>query len=309
MAPPPPAPPPVIIPEPPPVAEVRSEQVSVSPDETPLTCPSCQQANSKNARFCRGCGAALSAPAGIPKQPVYVPPETPAPEAMPVIPAENGGGLKIRFGTAGDLDDEMISVMTPSRAGLRIGIAVVVLAIVVAAGAAAWYFLGAAPAVDQADSPPPEPAAQSAASVPQEDSASLPAAPPVGESAETLPVRPEPSVEPPAPVSEKAVAEPSPPAPAPAVSPAKSQPRRQLAPKREAAPVPPTMPPPVAEPQVPAVPPWLEKLRADLARCDAKGGLSGVWCTEKVRNKQCPGHWNTVKECEVAESPPPNQGF
>ena len=52
--------------------------------------------------------------------------------------------------------------------------------------------------------------------------------------------------------------------------------------------------------EMPAVSPWLKRLRSDLAACGASGVLVNDICREAARWKHCyDGRWNTVRECAV----------
>ncbi len=53
----------------------------------------------------------------------------------------------------------------------------------------------------------------------------------------------------------------------------------------------------------PAQPQWLQELRAEWQRCAGKNLFSKELCRQRARNRFCPGHWDTVKECERNEMP------
>jgi len=53
----------------------------------------------------------------------------------------------------------------------------------------------------------------------------------------------------------------------------------------------------------PAQPQWLQELRAEWQRCAGKNLFSKELCRQRARDRFCPGHWNTVKECERNEMP------
>lgn len=288
----------------------------VTPEPTAIPCPVCRTGNTPGARFCRSCGGAMKV--AEPAAAAVIPEPAPVSRANSAVKPAS----KIGFGSISDFDDEYSAPMQPSRKGLWVGVIAALISLALAAGGgAAWYFLRAKPAAEvvpsipQQSTPAPMPVPQ-----PEPVKELPPVTPaPVETPPATLPP-PAPAVAPASELSKPqqapatdSGARPEPPRTVPENKPKPLPPAQNPPAKRDAAPKTPpqAMPaPPPPAPVAPAVPTWLENMRADLDRCARKGGLSGMWCNEKVRHKHCPGHWNTVKECEVKDAnPQPNVGM